>query len=86
MNSAEVIFVAIGSILCFCVGKYAYSKKCPTHQSKLTKFITAIIATPFVFYVWLGIGIEKIEYFLPSFIISAIIGAITQNAKKTNEE
>jgi hypothetical protein len=85
MNSLEVVFIAIGSILCFCAGKYAYSKK-SSYKSKPARFFLGIIATPFIFFVFLGIGIEKIEYFLPSFIISAIIGAITQNAKNTGEE
>ncbi len=85
MNGLDAVFMAIGSLLCFGAARFAYSKK-SLYKSKPARFFLGIVTTPFIFYVWLGFGFEKVEYFYPALVLSAIIGAITQSVKNTDAE
>jgi hypothetical protein len=85
MSFIEVIFISVGSIVCFHGGKFAYSKDF-IFKSKAGRFLLGIVINPFIFFVLLGIDLDRVGYYYAPFVISSIIGAITQNSKNKDQE
>jgi hypothetical protein len=85
MSFIEIIFISVGSIICFHGGKFAYSKD-SIFKSKVGRFLLGIIINPLIFFFLLGIDFDRVGYYYAPFVISSIIGAISQNSKNKDQE
>jgi hypothetical protein len=85
MNFFEIIFISVGSLICFHGGKFAYSKEF-FYKSKLGRFFLGIVINPLVFFILSGIDLDRVGFYYAPFVISSIIGAITQNTKNKDQK
>ena len=80
----DFIFISIGSLICFHTGRFAYSKS--HNKSNVERFFLGIVINPLIFFILLGIDLDRVGYYYAPFLISSVIGAITQSAKNKKQD